>query len=80
MTFSKFVRTRGRHFFGISVQWTNQINTGCQQKTSFDALYFFQKFPFSGHNLIEAETSKIAEKIKVRISKMVDTSLARFFT
>lgn len=80
MTFSKFVRTRAATLFGISVQWTNQINTGCQQKTCFVAFFLLKKFPFSGHNLIEAETSKIVEKIKARVSKMADTSLPGFFT
>lgn len=70
------MRTRGATLFGISVQWTNQINTGYQQKPIL--MHVFQKFPISGHNLIEAETSKIAEKNKVRIFKMADTYLAWF--
>lgn len=43
-----------------------------QHRMSTENLFWcicFEKFPFSGHNLIEAETSKIAEKIRLEFSK-----------
>lgn len=74
---SSCVRGGGDTFWNFSA-----MDEPNQHRMSTENLFWcicYEKFPFSGHNLIEAETSKIAEKIRLEFSKW-RTHLLRVFS